>query len=151
MAIANWEPFQDLVATRQAFNSLFNRTFAQFFGGGAAPGAGTWIPAVDIYETDDKLILKAELPGVDPNEVAVSVDGNTLRLKGQRKLDAEVQDENYIVMERDHGSFSRSFALPSSIDRDKVHAEYKNGVLTLTLPKREEAKPKTIKVLASKN
>lgn len=145
MAIVRWEPFRDLVTTQDRFNRLFNDTFARVFGNDE-PSAGAWMPPVDIYENDDKLVLKAELPGVNPNDVEVRVEDNTLYLKGERKFEKEVKEENLHRVERSYGSFSRTFALPGSIDSEKVQAEYKDGVLTLTMPKREEAKPKTIKI-----
>jgi HSP20 family protein len=145
MAIVRWEPFRDLVTTQDRFNRLFNDTFARVFGGEEAAPRG-WMPPVDIYETDDKLVLKAELPGIDPKDVEVRVEDNTLYLKGERKFEKEVKEENLHHVERSYGAFSRTFALPSSIDSEKVQAEYKNGLLTLTMPKREEAKPKTIKI-----
>jgi HSP20 family protein len=151
MKIVRSEPFRDLLATQGSFNQLFNETFSRFFGDGSLSVASNWVPSVDIHETDDNIVLKAELPGVDPEDVEVRVEGNTLYLRGERKLEQNVKDDNYVVLERAYGAFARSFALPSSIDVDKVNAEYKNGVLTLTMPKREEAKPKTIQILGSKN
>ena len=148
MAIVRWEPFRDLLATQYRFNRLFDETFSNFFGEQGL-GAGTWTPPVDVYETAEKLVLQVELPGVDPKDLEVRVEENTLYLKGQRKLENDVKQENYRRNERAYGSFARSFPLPSSIDPDKVQAECKNGVLTLTMPKREEAKPKTIKINVS--
>jgi len=145
MAIVRWEPFRDLLTTQDRFNRLFNQTFSQVFGEEEAR-QGTWAPAVDIYETDQNLVMKADLPGVDPKDVEVRVENNTLYLKGQRKFENEVKEENYHRIERSYGAFTRTFTLPGTIDADKVVAEYKDGMLTLTMPKREEAKPKTIKI-----
>jgi HSP20 family protein len=145
MAIVRWEPFRDLVTTQDRFNRLFNDTFARVFGS-EEPTSRTWMPPVDIYETEDNLVLKAELPGINPNDVEVRVEDNTLFLKGERKFEKEVKEENLHRVERSYGGFSRTFALPSSINAEKVQAEYKDGILTLTMPKREEAKPKTIKI-----
>src|SRR5579875_3627737 len=150
MAIVRWEPFRDLVATQDRFNRLFNEAFSSFFSNEGV-GAQTWAPPVDIYATDDSVVLSAELPGVDPNDVDVRIEGNTLYLKGERKPGPGIKEENYRHVERMYGAFSRSFTLPASVNPDKVNAEYNAGVLTLTMPKREEAKPKTIKILASKN
>ncbi len=150
MAIVRWEPFRDLVSTQDRLNRLFNETFSRAFG--EEPGAaGTWTPAVDIYENDNNLVLKAELPGVDPKDVEVRVEDNTLYLKGERRFEKEVKEEHYHRIERAYGSFTRSFALPGSVSAEKVDAQYKDGVLTVTMPKREEAKPKTIKINVSKN
>jgi HSP20 family protein len=151
MAIVRWEPFRDLLTTQDRFNRLFNETFSGVFGDDT-PGAKTaWTPAVDVYETDHSVVLKAELPGVDPKDVEARVEDGTLYLQGQRKFENEVKDEHYHRMERAYGSFTRTFGLPKSVDSDKVTAAYKDGVLTLTLPKREEAKPKTIKINVSQN
>lgn len=150
MAMVRWEPFRDLIATQERFNRMFNETLASFFGESEFSPQG-WVPAVDIYETYDSVVLSAELPGVKPEDVDVRIEGNTLHLKGERKMDPEVKEENFRQVERSYGSFSRSFVLPASVDPDNVDAKYSNGVLTLTMRKREEAKPKTIKILAAKN
>ncbi len=150
MAIVRWEPFRDLVTTRDGFNRLINETFSRFFNDGESGSRG-WAPAVDIYETDQDVVLKAELPGVDPKDLEVRVEDGTLYLKGQRKFENDVKEENYHRVERSYGSFTRSFALPSSVNSEKAKAEYKDGLLTLTLPKREEAKPKTIQINVGKN
>jgi len=151
MAIVRWEPFRDMLTTQDRFNRLFNETFSRFFGEGSEVASAGWLPAVDVYETDQNVMMKAELPGVDPKNVEIRVEDGTLYLKGERKFEKEVKEENYHRVERSYGSFTRSFALPSSVDSEKAAADYKDGVLTLTLPKKEEAKPKTIKILASKN
>ncbi|PYV35307.1 MAG: molecular chaperone [Acidobacteria bacterium] len=150
MQIVRWEPFRDLVTTQDRLNRLFNDTFSRVFDGEEG-SSRAWAPAVDIYETDANIVLKAELPGINPNDVEVRVEDGTLYLKGQRKFEKEVKEENYHRVERSYGSFVRSFPLPNSVNADDAKAEYKDGVLALTLPKREEAKPKTIKILASKN
>jgi HSP20 family protein len=150
MSIIRWEPLRDLVSTHDHFNQLFNETFARAFGDQKEVSLRTWVPPVDICETEDSLVLKAELPGIKPDDVEIRVEDNTLYLKGERKFEKEVKDENFHQVERSYGTFSRSFSLPSSIDSDKVKAEYQNGILTLTMPKREEAKPKTIKIDVSK-
>ena len=150
MAIVRWEPFRDVMASQREFDRLFKEAFTPFFGEGEL-STRTWAPPVDIYETADSIVLKAELPGVDPKDVEVKVEDNSLFLKGERKFEKEVNNENYHRVERSYGSFARSFSLPNSIEAEKVKAEYKDGLLTLTLPKREEAKPKTIKIDVSRN
>ncbi len=150
MAIVRWQPFRDLVTTQDRFDRLFNDTLSRFFDDGEVISR-SWAPAVDIYETDQDVVLKAELPGLDPKDVEIRVEDGTLYLKGQRKFENEVKEENYHRVERSYGSFTRSFALPSSVNSEKAKAEYKDGLLTLTLPKREEAKPKTIQINVSKN
>jgi HSP20 family protein len=138
------------MTTQRGFDRLFKEAFTPFFGEGE-PSTRTWAPPVDIYENENDIVLKAELPGIDPKDVEVKVEDNTLYLKGERKFEKEVKDENYHRIERSYGSFARSFSLPNSINAEKVKAEFKDGLLTLTLPKREEAKPKTIKIDVSKN
>ena len=150
MAIVRWEPFRDLVTAQREFDRLFRDAFSSQHGETEA-STRTWAPPVDIYENGDNLVLKAELPGVNPDDVEVRVEDNTLYLKGERKFEKEVKEQNYHRVERSYGTFARSFSLPNSIEPDKVTAEYKDGVLTLTMPKKEEAKPKTIKINVSKN
>jgi HSP20 family protein len=149
MAIVRWEPFRDLLTTQQEFNRLFNDFFPRRLGSEEV-STRTWAPAVDIYEKDNELVLKADLPGVDPKDVEVRIENGTLYLKGERKQEKEVNEENYHRVERHYGTFARSFSLPESIDEAKVKAEYKDGQLTLTMPKREEAKPKTVKINIAK-
>ena len=146
MAIVRWEPLRDLVTTQDHFNRLFSDVFSRTFGKGTL-GASSWTPAVDIYETDQNVVLKAELPGVDPKDVEIRVEDGSLYLKGERKLESDVKEEGYRRIERQYGSFTRSFPLPATVNSEKATAEYKSGVLTLTLPKREEAKPRTIKIV----
>ena len=150
MAIVRWEPFRDLVTAQRDFDRLFRGAFSSQLGE-TELSTRSWAPPVDIYETEDAIVLRAELPGVDPKEVEVRVEDNTLYLKGERKFEKEVKEQNYHRVERSYGSFARSFSLPNSIDADKVKAEFKEGLLTLTMPKREEAKPKTIKIDVSKS
>jgi HSP20 family protein len=111
---------------------------------------GSWAPAVDIYEQDGNLVLKAELPGVDPKDVDVRVENNVLSLRGERKLDQEVKKESYHRVERSYGGFARSFTLPSVVDTSNIKAEFRDGVLRMTLPKREEAKPRQIQINVAK-
>jgi len=134
----------------QSFQHEMNRMFNQFFQGSNGEEAGsklsTWNPSVDIYETDDALVIKAELPGVSKDDVSIDVHQNTLTLRGQRKHEAEVKDEQYHRVERSYGSFQRSFTLPSTIDYEKVQATFKDGVLELHLPRLESAKPRQIAI-----
>jgi HSP20 family protein len=138
------------LTTQDRFNRLFNQTFSNAFGEEDGK-MGAWSPAVDIFETEQSIVLKAELPGIDPKDVEVRVENNTLFLKGQRKFENEVKEENYHRIERSYGSFTRTFALPGTVNAEGVSADYKGGILTLTMPKREEAKPKTIKISVSNN
>ena len=150
MAIVRWEPFRDLFQDR-----FVNRFFDEALRARSASDeewalGGSWAPAVDIYEQNGSLVLKAELAGVDPKDVDVRVENNVLTLHGERKLDSEVKRDNYHRVERSYGSFSRSFSLPSVVDTEKIKAEYKDGVLRLVLPKKEEAKPKQIEISVGK-
>ena len=106
----------------------------------------TWAPAVDIYETEHELVVKADLPDIKPEELDIRVENNILTIRGERKFEKKVNESNYLRVERAYGSFSRSFSLANTVNSDAIKAEYKDGVLTLTIPKREEAKPKQIKV-----
>lgn len=108
---------------------------------------GRWVPAVDIYENGkQELVLRAELPGMEREDIQVVFENSTLTIKGERKFDQDVKQEQFHRVERAYGVFSRSFSLPATVDASKIAAEYKNGVLTVTLPFREEAKPRTINV-----
>ena len=146
MALARWTPMGNLTSLQDEMN----RMFQQFFRGGNSEEAGwgvsTWTPPVDIYETEDALILKAELPGVSKDDVHVEIHQNTLILRGQRKHEAEVNRDNYHRVERAYGTFQRSFVLPTLVDQEHVQATYKDGVLELRLPKSEAAKPKRIAI-----
>jgi HSP20 family protein len=147
MAIVRWEPFRELLSTQDRFNQLFNQTFSQAFGTeGRELGRASWAPAVDVYETGNNLVIKAELPGIDPKDVEVRVENGTLTISGERKSEKDVHEGNYHRVERSYGSFFRSFNLPSTISTENVAAEYKDGILTLNFAKREEAKPKSIKI-----
>ena len=142
MAIVRWEPFRDLLTAQKEF---FDQHLPALFGE-QEPTTRTWAPPVDIYETDNALVLKADLPGVDPKDEEIRVENGILYLKGERKFEKEVKEENYHRVERSYGAFTRSSSLPGSIDTEHVTAEYKDGQLILTMPKREEAKPKTVKI-----
>lgn len=143
MAIARFDPFRDL----SVLQDRVNRLFGDAYGAREEGVLSSWVPAVDIFENEKKeLVLKAELPDVKKEDVSVTVENNTLTLSGERKLDSEVKKEQYHRLERAYGSFSRSFSLPTTVDTGKIGAEFKNGVLTVRLPFREEAKPRSINV-----
>ncbi|MCZ7626694.1 MAG: Hsp20/alpha crystallin family protein [Candidatus Methylomirabilis sp.] len=105
-----------------------------------------WSPAVDIFETPDSIVMKAELPGVSRDNIDIQVQDNSLMLKGERKFEREVKEENYLRIERAYGAFHRAFNLPTDIQQDKIKAVFKDGVLEVTMPKAEEAKPKQVKI-----
>lgn len=142
--IARWEPFGGLSTLHDQVNRLFSETM--FRGQGAESALTTWAPAVDIYETPNELVVKADLPDVDEKDVDVRVENNLLTIRGERKFEKNISEDNYLRVERSYGSFSRSFSLPNTVNAEAIHAEYKNGVLTVNLPKREESKPRQVKV-----
>jgi HSP20 family protein len=145
--IVRWEPFRDLISLREAMDRLFEESFVRPRTGWLAPlGAGAL--AVDVYETDQDVVVKSSVAGVKPEDIDITITGDTLTIKGETKAEEKVERANYIRQERRYGAFSRSVTLPTTIVAEKAKAEFENGVLTLTLPKAEEVKPKTIKVKA---
>lgn len=146
MAIVRWDPFNDIISLRERMDKMFEDSLSRFRHPEEATMQTFWSPLVDIYETDENIVLKAELPGVDKSEVSVEVKDNTLILKGERKREKELKEENYHRIERSFGTFMRSFSLPVTVKQDHVKARFKDGVLEVTLPKSEEAKPKQVKV-----
>ena len=148
MALTKWNPlFADLAATRDRFDRLFGRD--DFWGPEGVTTAGEWAPVVDIIENDNALTFKAELPGIEAKDVAVTIDNNVLTLKGERRIEKEVKKENYHRMERAFGTFARSFALPAFVDAENVKADFKNGVLVVTVPKKGNAKTRAVEVTAA--
>ena len=144
MAIVKVDPFRELAAMQDRMNRLFGNVYLRDED---TAFRGSWVPAVDIFETENHdLVLKAELPGMTREDIEVSVENSTLVLKGTKRMDADVKEESYRRIERTYGTFHRSFTLPSTVDTSKVAADFKNGVLTVKLPFREEAKPRTINV-----
>ena len=147
MAIERWYPFTELMSLRQAMDRLFEDSFVRpshvltSLGEVAAP-------ALDVYQTTSEIVVKATLPGVKPEDVSIDITGDTLTVKGESKAEQEVKREDYLYQERRYGAFSRSVALPDGFKSDKAEATMEDGVLTLTIPKAEEAKPKAIKVKA---
>ena len=143
--LTRWEPFRDLVSLREAMDRLFEESVVRPGGAALAPRVvGTL--AVDVYETDEDVVVKASVPGVDPEELDISITGDTLTIKGETRAEEEVEEENYVYRERRYGAFSRSMTIPTSVEASEADAEFEDGVLTLRLPKAEEVKPKTIKV-----
>ncbi len=147
MAIVRWlDPFRDLSAIQERMNQIFEDALSRNRGREEGLRQGMWTPAVDIYENTDSVVVKAELPGVEKDQISVEVKDGILSLRGERKFEKEIKEESYHRIERMYGSFQRSFSLPVSVDQEKVTAKFKDGVLEVKLPKKEQAKPKQIKV-----
>ena len=145
MAIQRFDPFREFATLQDRMNRLFGDAYLR--RDDDVTEQGNWMPPVDIYETDaHDLIVKAELPDMTREDIEVTVENNVLRLRGTKKLPSDVKEDQFRRIERSYGTFSRSFTLPNTVDASKVSAEYKNGVLTVKLPYREEAKPRTINV-----
>ena len=144
MAIVKVDPFHEFAAMQDRMNRLFGNVYLRDEDTGLR---GSWVPPVDIYETENHdLVVRAELPGLNREDIEVTVENSTLVLKGEKKLDTEVKEENYRRIERAYGSFSRSFTIPEGTDAAKVTAEFKDGVLRVRLPKNEKASPKAVQV-----
>jgi len=143
MTLVNYRPFNaesdDLPSGLRLFHDSVARMFSE-------PSARPWTPGVDILESENDLVLKADVPGVDPKNIDISMENGTLTLKGERKFENSETHQGYHRIERSYGSFARSFALPDTVDVEKVKADFKNGVLTVTLPKKEVAKPRAVKI-----
>ena len=147
MAIERWHPFTELMSLRQAMDRLFEDSFVRPSRALEALSEVA-APALDIYQTPSTVVVKATLPGLKPEDLSIDVTGETLTIKGEHKTEQEIKKEDYLSQERRYGTFSRSVVLPSGLKTDKTEATMEDGVLTLTIPKAEEAKPKTIKVKA---
>jgi HSP20 family protein len=138
-----WENLPGANSLQEQVNRLFGNVLER---SAEESNLTSWAPAVDIYETEHELVVKADLPEVDAKELDIRVENNLLTIRGERKFEKKVNEENYLRVERAYGSFSRSFSLANTVNAEAIKADYQNGVLTLTIPKREEAKPKQIKV-----
>ncbi len=146
MAIIRWDPFREMVTLREKMNRLFEDAVV-----GQQEDreliSSTWSPAVDIYETENDIVLTAELPGIEDQDIAVKLEDNTLTLKGERLFEKETKEENYHRIERSYGSFYRSFTIPHYVDQEKIKAEHEHGVLKISLPKKLESKPRAVRVV----
>jgi HSP20 family protein len=144
MAIMRVDPLREFAAMQDRLNQLFGNVYLRDEDTGFR---GNWVPPVDIFETDKHdLVLRAELPGLTREDIEVTVENGSVAIKGEKKFDSEVKEESYRRIERTYGTFHRSFTLPNTVDSSKVSADFKHGVLTITLPFREDAKPRTINV-----
>jgi HSP20 family protein len=146
MPLVKYNPFEtdDLPAGLRLFSDTVNRLLSD-------AQVRPWTPAVDIFETENELVLKADVPDVDMKDIDIRMENGTLALKGERKFENEKKDKGFHRVERSYGTFARYFTLPDTVQTDKVHADYKNGVLTITLPKKEVAKPRQIKIEVNSN
>jgi HSP20 family protein len=142
MAIIRWEPFREM----STLQGRMDRLFDQVWGGRQE----SWLPAVDVFDTKESVVLKAEIAGMDPDDIQIEIEDNVLTIKGERKFEEKVDEERYYRVERRFGSFQRSLALPQGVKADDIVAAYEDGILTVTVPKVEEEKPKKIEVKAAK-
>ena len=143
--LTRWEPFRELISLREAMDRLLEDSVVRPRSGEQVPRiAGTL--SVDMYETDEAVKVKTAIAGIDPEDISISITGDTLTIKGETRAEEEVEDENYVCRERRYGAFSRSLTVPVPIKSNAAEAEFKDGILTLTLPKAEEVKPKAIEV-----
>jgi HSP20 family protein len=144
-----WSPFSDIEDMERHMDRMFSEPLWPSLWS-RVPEAKAWLPDLDVFEKDGKFVVKAELPGMEEKDIDVSLEGDILTIKGEKKAEKEVTEKDYYRCERSYGSFFRSVPLPSSVDKGKVEASYNNGVLEVTLPKIAEAQPKKVKVSASK-
>jgi len=142
-SITRWDTYSGLSGLQEQVNRLFESNFSHRTDRSALT---SWAPAVDIFETENELVVKADLPEVNEKDIDVRVENNMLTVRGERKFEEKTEKENYLRVERTYGTFSRSFSLPNTVNNEAIRADYKNGVLTVTLPKRAESRPKQVKV-----
>ncbi len=147
--ITRWDQSRAFTSLQDQVNRLFEGSFTRDRSGHA--DLATWAPPVDIYETENELVVKADLPDLQDKDIDVRVENNTLTIRGERKFEKDVNEDNYLRVERTYGPFMRSFSLPNTVSSESIRAEYRNGVLTLHMAKREESKPKQIKISVSGN
>jgi len=145
MSIVRYDPFRDLRTLQEEVNRLFSTNLTRAFDDEGI-GRGAWAPSVDIYENKDQIVLEAELPGMNQEDFDLSIENNILTLRGERKFEKTAESDNYHRVERSYGAFTRSFTLPQTVSAEGANAEYNNGVLRVTLPKREETKARRIQV-----
>jgi HSP20 family protein len=143
MSLIKWDPFRELNMFPVRFGKFLDKDWEK------AISTTAWNPSVDIFENDSDIVVKVEAPGMNAKDFDLRIENNVLMVKGERKFEKETKEENYHRVEREYGSFSRSFALPTAVKEDKVTADYKDGILKIVLPKKEEVKPKSIKIEAA--
>ena len=148
MNFVRWTPFSEVGLLQNQMNRLFD-TALQGWPGDSANGTTAWIPAADIYESENELLVTLDLPGIDPKMVDVRVENNILTIRGERRVDEKQNTENFHRVERSYGPFGRAFTLSTAVDPEKIRATYKAGVLSIALPKADTAKPKRIEIAAT--
>jgi HSP20 family protein len=146
MSIIRYDPFRDLRSLQDEVNRLFSTNVSRVFGDDEGIARGAWNPNVDIYENKDQIVIEAELPGMSREDFDLSFENNVITLRGERRFEKRDESDNYHRVERSYGSFTRSFTLPPTVSGEGVSAEYRNGVLRITLPKREEVKARRIEI-----
>jgi HSP20 family protein len=139
-AVVRWDPYRDITALRDEMNRLFTRSLGDTAGGSA------WTPAMDIFDTQDAVVLKAELPGLTPDDIDIEIDDNVLTVKGERRFEDTVEEGRYYRLERAYGGFSRTVTLPQGVKSEEISADFDNGVLHVRIPKADEVKPRKIAV-----
>ncbi len=145
MAVVRWDPFRDLNMLQDRMNRLFEDASRNWKSDEPA-STTTWSPAVDIFETESEIVVKAEVPGMERKDITLNLENNVLTLKGERRFLKEAKEENYHRIERSYGGFSRAFSIPATVDEEKIRADYQDGVLKIVLPKKEQLRPKQIKI-----
>jgi len=145
MAVVRWDPFRDLNLLQDRMNRLFEDANRNWKSDEPA-STTTWSPAVDIFETESEIVVKAEVPGMDRKDITLNLENNVLTLRGERRFLKETKEENYHRIERSYGGFSRAFSIPVTVDEEKIRADYQDGVLKIVLPKKEQLRPKQIKI-----
>ena len=146
MELVRWNPRRELFGLHNSINRMFNDFFSPTVSTDEALSVRGWNPVVDIYENEENIVIKAELPGVAKKDMTIDVKGRVLTLKGERSTDNEVKEDNYYRQERSYGKFERAFALPEEVDLEKINADFKDGILKIDIPKAEKSKPKQITI-----
>ena len=146
MNLVRWNPWREMSTLQHRMNSLFNEPFFRSGSEDDELHMGSWLPAVDMFDDDDKIVIKAELPGMDKKDISVDIENRILTLSGKRNYDNEVKEDSYYRRERADGVFERAFDLPADVYPDLIKADFKDGVLKVEIPKPEEQKPKQITV-----
>lgn len=149
MTMIKYDPFRELRSLQDEVNRLFSSSFSRGNSGDNELMRGAWSPQVDIFENKNEIVLEAELPGMKPEDVNISIENNILTVHGERKFEKKDEGDNFHRVERSYGSFTRSFTLPPTVSSENANAEFENGVLRLSLAKREEAKPRRIEIKAN--